>query len=1525
MALAFLAGCGSDTAPPSEEVARGSVPLTGSATQSLPAITLRNAILTQPFDPELMTPDGRLGLSFLGGSRVRFIALGDPAMSVTGGTPRFVAPMAQGQTLDVDLPPLAARTSNFQRTDGLAPLYPSNGFDIWTNSGQGALSLDPRFSPAGKPFPVNEPEECLGATPATRERVVSPGGRYECYRLIHFQPYYAPATGALALHQALVAVVVDARRPDTTSGTVARAAAPNVVRVQYLSNAFSLCRSQGQPFYLWALEASATADARLVVSEGGRWSYNETPWNPDTWTRQRELGTLFDSVRLDVEGTRRICRHIAPASGLPSCTTATEEDFARVYPVAARPIFLADGSRRTDGQLPTHLECGYTWITPEGTDVFCRPNPAINGSVQPSVALELTQGFESSTGMHFFAFGQHTGWTMRRLDSAINSRRFNPEGLNSFPPAQPDPVHRPFSPVFLNTATGFWAENRTSPERAQPLQRQWPLFQFMSQDDGIRYNAGTQYANLGLVPESNNPGMWTNMQYWEVSFACGMNPHCLLHLPMNELFYDKAAAAGSPAILRALPLTQDVSNNTDFLDVSGNALTGIHPYVGQLQGGAGAARFAGEVYGVQADERYLSGYRGTAISLTASGFVSVGGNAADLPSCRRNKGCLAGERYDDGFTAEVAFLALFNPSAATLPIARHHGLWSVRIQGGTLAADVSYSVAGVARALTLTAPGALPFSSLSATPAAQAASWRHVALRIAPDESRVSLLVDGMPVAQANLEPGAVFQGTPSGNELLRVGPGGQCTGCPAGDVLFVDELVFHRSAQPFEELAAAASVFSGRQDFLTPSEARTLLARYFSVTNPRRLTLQADGFPRFVRAEDLRIPAAFRSFLAVGQESAFRQLVSVGETLFRSPVLSTNAAGVSQTQVGTGEPLSCSTCHRLDRTFTDGRATALGVQPLALNTPTIVNRVFGTNQFFARRSQDLLDLALEPVVDPREMNADVSKVLERINTGADQASLRQAFANVFLTSTVTREQLELALTAYELVQLSVDSLAEAVIASGKPVVDGEGNLLRPELLRLGRELFEGKARCGACHVGSNFTDELAHDTSVAASPQAFKTPTLWDVASTAPYFHDGSRATLRQVLDFYNQGGNAPGRVRDGLRMIDPELRPLALSEYELMALEQYLRALRNAEPVLAAGFEGLAFSNHGPIPGMSCISVNESADPAGWADNYLCSPQSRGIVWSGAGPVAGMRCTAITEVYEPPETTWTDNYLCVPSDSPLRLSWSMSGPLFGKSCVRFHEPADPHTWSDNYLCYDEPLRLRFSAEGPISGMTCTLMDEGYDQAGGWNDNHLCTNKDIGLRWSMGGPISGMRCTQVYEDLEPVSTTWGDNYACVPRESEVLLSYSQGGPLSGLSCAQLYEPKDPQPWIDNYLCYREEPLALTFHAAGAPAGLACTSVNESQDQAGTWGDNYFCANRDIGMQWSGAGPISGMRCTQVNEPAEPASTTWSDNYLCLPQDSRLTFEWSYAGPIAGRTCVAWAESADPHSWLDNYLCYGGN
>lgn len=114
----------------------------------------------------------------------------------------------------------------------------------------------------------------------------------------------------------------------------------------------------------------------------------------------------------------------------------------------------------------------------------------------------------------------------------------------------------------------------------------------------------------------------------------------------------------------------------------------------------------------------------------------------------------------------------------------------------------------------------------------------------------------------------------------------------------------------------------------------------------------------------------------------------------------------------------------------------------------------------------------------------------------------------------------------------------------------------------------------------------------------------------------------------------------------------------------------------------------------------------------------------------------------------------------------------------------------------------------------------------------------------------------------------------------------------------------------------------LKFNAHGANAGEDCEQLHEHSDPQGRWSRAHLCSNIPIGMRWSSAGPVAGMRCTQVVEPAEPAHTTWTDNYLCLSRDEYLNFKWSYDGPVAGLRCVRWHNPRDPHTCTDNYLCY---
>ncbi len=129
---------------------------------------------------------------------------------------------------------------------------------------------------------------------------------------------------------------------------------------------------------------------------------------------------------------------------------------------------------------------------------------------------------------------------------------------------------------------------------------------------------------------------------------------------------------------------------------------------------------------------------------------------------------------------------------------------------------------------------------------------------------------------------------------------------------------------------------------------------------------------------------------------------------------------------------------------------------------------------------------------------------------------------------------------------------------------------------RAGMWIFQSKAQCWRCHHGFNFTDEQFHNTGVGAvdgTPQpgrrdvtkdesdagAFKTPTLRALLDTPPYFHDGSAATLRDVVEFYNRGGEANTNL-------DPLIHALDLTDREIDLLVAFLGSLSRRHEATAA-----------------------------------------------------------------------------------------------------------------------------------------------------------------------------------------------------------------------------------------------------------------------------------------------------------------------------------------------------------------------
>ncbi len=254
---------------------------------------------------------------------------------------------------------------------------------------------------------------------------------------------------------------------------------------------------------------------------------------------------------------------------------------------------------------------------------------------------------------------------------------------------------------------------------------------------------------------------------------------------------------------------------------------------------------------------------------------------------------------------------------------------------------------------------------------------------------------------------------------------------------------------------------------------------------------------------------------------------------------------------------LSCRDCHDPDRAFTDGRPTSVGIlgRRGPRNVPTLINRGYGRAQFWDGRSSTLEDQVLGPITNPLELGATIDETVARLR--ADSAA-RLAFQAAFGREP-NGADLARALAAYV-----------RTIVGGNSAVDrflhGDRDALSTEA-RDGLLLFRGRGNCTACHLGPTFSDERFHNTGVAwrdgwlddgrfgvtrdaRDRGAFKTPTLREVARTAPYMHDGSLASLEDVVEFYARGGNANPAL-------DPEVRPLTLDAADKRALVAFLRAL--------------------------------------------------------------------------------------------------------------------------------------------------------------------------------------------------------------------------------------------------------------------------------------------------------------------------------------------------------------------------------
>lgn len=216
---------------------------------------------------------------------------------------------------------------------------------------------------------------------------------------------------------------------------------------------------------------------------------------------------------------------------------------------------------------------------------------------------------------------------------------------------------------------------------------------------------------------------------------------------------------------------------------------------------------------------------------------------------------------------------------------------------------------------------------------------------------------------------------------------------------------------------------------------------------------------------------------------------------------------------------VACSSCHRPERGWSDGRPKGKGVGTSRHNTPTLLdvrlNRRFG----WTGAGDNLWRQSIRPILDPVEMGSSASHVRDHLSRNQSLAILYRKVFGDDPGATDEQEILRkagMALAAYQETITSrrtpFDDLRDALAAG-----DDAGVKRYPERAMRGLVLFVGAAGCAACHSGPAFSDGSLHNIGSTAKGQtrhqAYRTPTLRGLLLTGPYLHHGARSTLAGAI----------------------------------------------------------------------------------------------------------------------------------------------------------------------------------------------------------------------------------------------------------------------------------------------------------------------------------------------------------------------------------------------------------------------------
>lgn len=315
---------------------------------------------------------------------------------------------------------------------------------------------------------------------------------------------------------------------------------------------------------------------------------------------------------------------------------------------------------------------------------------------------------------------------------------------------------------------------------------------------------------------------------------------------------------------------------------------------------------------------------------------------------------------------------------------------------------------------------------------------------------------------------------------------------------------------------------------------------------------LPKDNLPAKISTS--KIPVGFKNFPKSPADNQMSEAkAKLGRRLFFDPILSNDGT------------VSCASCHKPDHGFASPDPISIGIagKKGTRNAPTVLNRGYGSSFSWDGRDTSLEEQVMGPLTSETELGGDLEKIVANLKKDKTYVD---AFAKVFggskaeKSNPITKENVAKAIACFE-----------RTLNSGNSPVDRFRNEEYEALSKEARQglwIFESRGGCWKCHNGSTLADDKFHNTGVGFGEKnrdvgrfkvtekeehkfQFKTPGLRDIEHSAPYMHDGSIKTLKEVVEFYNKGGAPDDPI------LDKKMKPLNLTDKEVGFLVEFLKAL--------------------------------------------------------------------------------------------------------------------------------------------------------------------------------------------------------------------------------------------------------------------------------------------------------------------------------------------------------------------------------